>query len=52
MYRLFGQELCDLIYLDFDDEPLYQALSVPTVVSHCQDIYTSTGFIDISSSFI
>ncbi len=52
MYRLFGQELCDLIYLNFDDEPLYQALSVPTVVSHCHDIYTSTGFIDIISSFI
>lgn len=52
MYRLFGQELCDLIYLNYDAEAIYQALAEPTVTTYCDEVYTSTGFIDIISSFI
>lgn len=52
MYKLFGIELCNLIYESFEDEQKYQDLAEPLVFEHCERTFTTTGFKDVLLSFV
>lgn len=52
MYKLFGIDLCNTIYQEFEDEQIYQILAEPIAFEHCKETYTTTGFKDILLSFI
>lgn len=52
MYKLFGVELCELIYNEFEDEAIYQLLAEFIAFEHCGIAHTTTGFKDVLLSFV
>lgn len=52
MYKLFGIDLCNTIYQEFEDEQIYQILAEPIVFEHCDKTYTTNGFKDVLLSFV